>query len=161
MKTTKENSKMIKRVQVYDMDGTIVCSLHRYRTIGDKIDLDYWRANEYRAYDDSLRELATQYKADLADPNCYVIIATARVIRDEDMRFIKDKLGMPDYIISRKDGDSISGGLLKIKGLQKFFNLRNFKNAEWTFYEDNVQYLKAVCDKFNITGVYIPSNQGH
>ncbi len=160
MKTTKEN-KMIKRVQVYDMDGTIVCSLHRYRTIGDKIDLDYWRANEYRAYDDSLRELATQYKADLADPNCYVIIATARVIREEDMRFIKDKLGMPDYIISRKDGDSISGGLLKIRGLAKFFNLRNFKNAEWTFYEDNVNYLKAVCDKFNITGVYIPSNQGH
>ncbi len=161
MKTTKENCKMIKRVQVYDMDGTIVCSLHRYRTIGDKIDLDYWRANEFRAYDDSLRELAAQYKADLADPNCYVIIATARVIRDEDMRFIKDKLGMPDYIISRKDGDSISGGLLKIKGLQKFFNLRNFKNAEWTFYEDNVSYLKAVCDKFNIRGVYVPSNQGH
>ena len=152
---------MIKRVAIYDMDGTIVCSLHRYRAIDNKIDLAYWRANEHKAYNDSLLPLADQYKADLADPSCYVIIATARILRDEDMRFIQDKLGMPNYIISRKEGDNISGGLLKIRGLQKFFNLRNFKNAVYTFYEDNAAYLKAVCDKFNITGVYIPSQQGH
>jgi hypothetical protein len=79
----------------------------------------------------------------------------------EDIRFIEDKLGKPDYMISRKAGDSISGGLLKIRGLQKFFNLKNFKNAAFTFYEDNTTYLKTVCDKFNIRGVYIPSKQGH
>ena len=154
---------MIKRVSIWDMDGTIVDSLHRYRTMpcGSKIDLEYWRENEYRAYDDNLLPLADQYKNDLADSECYVIIATARILRDADMRFINDKLGKPDYIISRKDGDNISGGLLKIRGLAKFFNLRNFKNAVFTFYEDNATYLKAVCDKFNITGVYIPSKQGH
>jgi hypothetical protein len=151
----------IKRVSIYDMDGTIVCSLHRYNTINGKIDLQYWRENEYKAYNDSLLPLANQYKADLADPECYVIIATARVLREPDYKFINDKLGNPDYIISRKDGDSISGGLLKSNGLQKFFNLKNFKNAAFTFYEDNVAYLKHVCDKFNITGVYIPSKQGH
>lgn len=156
---------MIKRVSIYDMDGTIVCSLHRYRTMtkGDKdvIDLQYWRDNEYRAMDDSLLPLAAQYQADLADSSCYVIIATARVLRDADKRFIDEILGQPDYIISRKDGDTISGGLLKINGLAKFFNLRNFKNAAFTFYEDNAQYLKAVCDRFNIRGVYVPSKQGH
>jgi len=155
----------INRVSIYDMDGTIVCSLHRYRTIidenGEKIDLGYWRENEYRAMDDSLLPLAEQYKADLSDENCYVIIATARVLRTADNTFIRDILGEPDYIISRTDGDSISGGKLKINGLTKFFNLNNFKNAEFTFYEDNVSYLKAVCDRFNIRGVYIPSKQGH
>ena len=153
----------INRVSIYDMDGTIVDSLHRYRTMpcGTKIDLQHWRDNEHKAYSDSLLPLAEQYKADLADPNCYVIIATARVIRNEDMRFITDKLGMPDHIISRKEGDNISGSLLKINGLQKFFNLKNFKRAAFTFYEDNVSYLKAVCDKFNIRGVYVPSKQGH
>jgi phosphoglycolate phosphatase-like HAD superfamily hydrolase len=155
----------INRVSIYDMDGTIVCSLHRYRTIidenGEKIDLGYWRENEYRAMDDSLLPLAEQYKADLSDENCYVIIATARVLRTADNTFIRDILGEPDYIISRTDGDSISGGKLKINGLAKFFNLNNFKNAEFTFYEDNAQYLKAVCDRFNIRGVYIPSKQGH
>ena len=155
----------IKRVSIYDMDGTIVCSMHRYRTIvderGERIDLDYWRENEYRASDDSLLPLASQYREDLQDENCFVIIATARVLRDADNAFIRDILGEPDYIISRIDGDTVSGGKLKIAGLTKFFNLKPFRDAEFTFYEDNVQYLKAVCDRFGIRGVYIPSKQGH
>jgi hypothetical protein len=156
------NMAKIKRVQIYDMDGTIVCSLHRYRTIeGIRIDLEYWRENEYRAMDDSLLPLSAQYRMDLLDENCFVIIATARVLREADNEFIRDILGQPDYIISRKSGDIRSGGLLKINGLQKFFNLKNFRDAEITFYEDNVSYLKTVCDKFNIRGVYIPSKQGH
>lgn len=152
----------IKRVQIYDMDGTIVCSLHRYRAVdGIRIDLDYWRDNQDKVMSDSLLPLATQYRADLIDPNCFVIIATARVMGALDYKFVADILGTPDYLISRKEGDTISGGLLKIKGLQKFFNLKSFKDAEITFYEDNIQYLKTVCDKFGIRGVYIPSKQGH
>jgi len=155
----------ITRVSIYDMDGTIVDSLHRYKTIvddnGERIDLDYWRENEYRAMDDSLLPLSQQYKDDLNDENCFVIIATARVLRTADNTFIREILGEPDYIISRRDGDTISGGKLKINGLAKFFNLNNFKSAEFTFYEDNVDYLKAVCDRFDIRGVYIPSKQGH
>ncbi len=164
---TEKDSKMAKinRCSIYDMDGTIVCSLHRYKTIidtnGERIDLDYWRQNEYRAMDDSLLPLAQQYRADLQDENCFVIIATARVLRDTDNQFINEILGEPDYIISRCDGDSTSGGKLKIAGLAKFFNLKSFANAEFTFYEDNTTYLKAVCDRFNIRGVYIPSKQGH
>ena len=155
----------IKRVSIYDMDGTIVCSLHRYKTIiddnGERINLDYWRENEYRAMGDSLLPLAQQYKDDLNDENCYVIIATARVLHTADNTFITEILGDPDYIISRVDGDNVSGSKLKIAGLTKFFNLVSFRDAEFTFYEDNTTYLKAVCDRFNIRGVYIPSKQGH
>ena len=158
----------IKRVSIYDMDGTIVCSLHRYRTIvgdsGERIDLGYWRENEYRAMEDSLLPLAENYKADLKDESCFVIIATARVLRDADNKFITEVLGDPDYIISRVDGDTTSGGTLKCAGLAKLFNVapfNMFKDAEFTFYEDNVDYLKAVCDRFNISGVYVPSKQGH
>lgn len=155
----------INRVAIYDMDGTIVDSSHRYRTIvdenGERIDLDHWRENEYRAMDDGLLPMAEQYKADLADPNCYVIIATARVMHNPDWQFVKEILGEPDYFISRKDGDSQSGKTLKINGLARFFNLMNFRDADFVFYEDNISYLKAVCDRFNIRGVYIPSVQGH
>ena len=151
----------IKRIAIYDMDGTIVCSLHRYATINDKIDLQFWRDNQHLAMNDSLLPLAEQYKKDLADVNCYVIIATARIMGEPDYQFIREILGQPDYIISRKEGDSISGGKLKINGLQKFFNLKNFKNAVAVFYEDNATYLKTVCDHFNISGVYVPSKQGH
>lgn len=157
----------IKKVAVYDMDGTIVCSMHRYRTQknlqgAEVIDLEFWRANELHAFSDSLLPLATQYQKDLADDTVYVIIATARILGMEDMRFIREKLGMPDYIISRSSGDNQSGASLKIKGLQKFFNLVNFPDyRNWVFYEDNAAYLKAVCDTFNIQGVYVPSKQGH
>lgn len=146
------------------MDGTIVCSLHRYRTneSGTAIDLQYWRDNEYRAFDDSLLPLAVEYQADLLDPETYVIIATARVLNEPDMRFIREKLGMPNHIISRRGNDDTrSGKELKIKGLQKFFNLKSFRNAQAVFFEDNATYLKAVCDHFKITGVYVPSLQGH
>jgi hypothetical protein len=150
------------------MDGTIVCSLHRYRTTKTEegrevIDLQYWRDNEHKAYEDDLLPLAEQYQRDLQDPSCYVVIATARVLGEADRRFIADKLGNPDYIISRKDGETTSGGLMKIRGLVKFFNLKNFVEAarNAVFYEDNATYLKAVCDRFSIRGVYVPSRQGH
>jgi len=155
----------IKRVSIYDMDGTIVDSLHRYRTIvddnGERIDLEYWRENEYRAMQDSLLPMAEQYKRDIQDSECYVIIATARVMNEPDWEFVERNLGLPDYFISRPKDSNISGKTLKINGLAKFFNLVNFKDAEFTFYEDNIQYLKAVCDRFNIRGVYVPSKQGH
>lgn len=156
----------IRKVSIYDMDGTIVDSSHRYRgIIGadgiERIDLEYWRANEYRAMDDGLLPLAEQYRAELNDPTVYVIIATARVMSNPDWQFVNEVLGKPDYFISRKSGDNISGSKLKINGLQKFFNLRQFRKADAVFYEDNTSYLKAVCDHFQIRGVYIPSKQGH
>ena len=158
--TTKHTPK--KRIAIYDMDGTIVCSLHRYRTVDDKIDLQYWRDNEYRAMQDSLLPLSAQYFADMADENCFVFIATARILREPAMQFIETVLGKPNAIISRAEGDTRSGGLLKILGLKKLFNLRQFAGiCDIIFYEDNTSYLKAVCDYFNIRGVYIPSKQGH
>lgn len=155
------------RIAIYDMDGTIVDSTHRYRTIIDhngieRIDLQYWRDNEYRAMDDTLLPLAKQYQRDIIDPDCYTIIATARIIRAPDIQFIQNILGMPKYIISRMgDSDTRSGKVLKILGLQKFFNLRQFKPENAVFYEDNMEYLKGVCDHFGIRGVYCPSKQGH
>ena len=155
----------ITRVAIYDMDGTIVDSSARYRTIidenGERIDLEYWVENQHNAMDDELLPMAAQYQQDLQDENCYVIIATARVMNEPDWNFVKTILGEPDYFISRKAGDTQSGKTLKINGLAKFFNLVTFRNAEFIFYEDNVSYLKAVCDKFNIRGVYVPSKQGH
>lgn len=152
---------MIKRLAIYDMDGTIVDSTHRYRTINGKIDLQFWRDNQHKAMQDKLLPLAAQYKADILDPECYVIIATARVMNGPDYQFIDEILGKPDYIISRKPDDNISGATMKINGLTKFFNLKNFRNASAVFYEDNAAYLKAVCDRFKIKGVYVPSEQGH
>ncbi len=136
------------KVSIYDMDGTIVDSSHRYRTITEngitRIDLEYWRANEYRAMDDGLLPLAAQYMQELSDRNTFVIIATARIMNEPDWQFVREVLGMPNYFISRKAGDTQSGKTLKIKGLQRLANLRQFDMSKAVFYEDNMDYLKAV-----------------
>ena len=155
----------MREIAIYDMDGTIVDSSHRYRTVTvdgiTRIDLQHWRDNEYRAMQDGLLPLAEQYRLDLADPAVFTIIATARIMNKPDWQFVNEILGAPDHLISRKPDQVISGAQLKINGLQKFFNLKQFQGVSAVFYEDNVSYLKAVCDKFQIRGVYIPSVQGH
>ena len=151
----------IKKIEVFDMDGVLVCSMHRFKTLENgKIDLDYWRANEYRAGDDTLLPMAAYYQECLSNPEIFVVIATARVLNDPDDVFIRDILGAPDFIISRGKNDTRKGAELKIKGLKKFFNLKPFKNAVVTMYEDNAPQLAAICDYFKIKGVYIPSAQG-
>jgi hypothetical protein len=156
----------ISKIRVYDMDGTIVCSMHRYRTkIEDgkeKIDLEYWRENEFRALEDKLLPMAEQYKRDILDPSVFTVIATARVLNEPDLTFIRDTLGEPDYIISRPSGFTGSGAKMKLSGLRKLLNLKQFHGiTDIIFYEDNVSYLKTVCDALGIMGVYIPSKQGH
>lgn len=156
-----------KRIRVWDMDGTIVCSLHRYKTIIcmdgiERIDLQYWRDNEYRAMEDSLLPMAAEYQKALECPDTYNIIATARVLNAPDWEFINTVLGKPNHVISRAANDTRSGGLLKILGLKKIFALKQYQGiSDIVFYEDNATYLKTVCDYFGIQGVYIPSKQGH
>jgi hypothetical protein len=151
------------KIFIYDMDGCIVNSLHRYRVKDNgKIDLQYWRDNEYRTMQDTLLPLAEQYQEQLLDDNCYVIIATARIVDELSMQFIKEILGMPDKIIGRKCSSDLRGGAeLKINGLRYLKNLKQFKNAEKHYFEDNTDYLRDVCDFLDCHGTYIPSKQGH
>ena len=157
----------MKKIRIFDMDGCIVCSLHRYRTIVspdgiERIDLAHWRENEHRAMDDGLLPMSATYRACLADPATYTVIATARVLHKPDRDFIARTLGEPDHIISRAADDSRSGGLLKVLGLRRLFALKQFKALDdIVFFEDNISYLKTVCDEFGIQGVYVPSRQGH
>lgn len=160
----------MKRIRIYDMDGTIVCSLHRYRTImcedgAERIDLQYWRDNQHKALDDSLLPFHEQYKQDKECPDTFTVIATARVMNTADWQMVGEKVGAPDHFISRAANDSRSGGLLKILGLKRLFALKQFHGiSDIVFYEDNASYLKTVCDYFadkGMTGVYRPSQQGH
>ena len=155
---------MFKEIHIYDMDGTIVCSMHRFKTLDNgKIDLQYWIDNctPEKVALDSLLPLATQYKAQISDPAVYVVIATARVMAESDYNFIRDNLGMPNKIISRNGRtDSRKGADMKIAGLRYLKNLKQFAKIPKTFYEDNKDYLFPVADFLNATPVFIPSKQG-
>ncbi len=155
---------MIREIHIYDMDGTVVCSLHRFRTLDNgKIDLAHWIENctPENIAKDSLLPLAEQYKKHLADPEVYVVIATARVLSWADMDYIKNVLGMPNKIVSRDGrGDKRKGADMKIAGLRFLNNLKQFKNTTRHFYEDNIEYLYPVAKAIGATPHYIPSKQG-
>jgi hypothetical protein len=158
---------MIKQIHIYDIDGTLVDSTHRYRTIlkadgSLAIDFPYWFKNQRLAAGDSLLPLAAQYQAQLADPSIYVIAATARCMVPAETAHIVDVLGWPDHMIQRASGDNRSGALLKVLGLNKLFSLKQFANIKKRFfYEDNKDYLKAVSEAHNCTPIYIESKQGY
>jgi len=155
---------MIKEIHIYDMDGTIVSSLHRFKTGSNgKIDLPYWIENctPEKIAQDTLLPLAEQYQAQLLDPEIYVMIATARVIETADYNYIRDVLGLPDKIISRDGrGDTRKGADMKIHGLRFLKNLKQFQSAAIHFYEDNKDYLYPVSDFLGATAHFIPSKQG-
>ena len=157
---------MIKQISVYDMDGTVIDSSHRYKTqIGadgvERIDLQYWIDNEHKTLGDSLLPMAKQFKDDMKNPEVFVIIATARIWCDLSKEFAARE-GLAGHVIARKDrNDNRGGAELKISGINKLLGLKQFKNAKIKVFEDNVNYLKTLCDRFDAIGVYVPSVQGH
>ena len=158
----------LNKIHVYDMDGTIVDSSHRYQTAscGTRIDLEHWIANDIPEMIalDSLLPMAEEYKRDLQDESVYVIIATARACNEGDANylFIERVLGKPDKFIHREGRNDERGGAeLKIQAIKPLLNLKQFRNCAIHVFEDNIDYLKKLCDSFNGLGTYIPSKQGH
>jgi hypothetical protein len=130
---------------------------------GTRIDLEHWIENctPEQIWKDEPLPTAELYKRLLDHPEHYVIIATARVCQQADHDSIAFKLGKPQKFISRKKGDHQSGVTLKLNPLKRLLNLKQFKNAAITMYEDNLAYLNGVGDAIGAKKVYIESQQGH
>jgi hypothetical protein len=156
---------MIKFIDVFDCDGVLLNSLHRYRTAkcGTRIDLEYWIENctPEKIMADEPLPFAEYYKKCLLDMEHYVIIATARNCQQADYDVIAQKLGTPQHFICRKAGDHQSGVTLKLNGLKRLLGLKQFQNAAITLFEDNMAYLNGVGDAIGAQKVFIQSEQGH
>ena len=159
------------QLHVFDIDGVLLDSTHRYKTIqtenGEKLDLNHWRKNEKHCKRDKPLELAEKYKKLLNQKNAYVIIATSRIIKRNDYRLIKVKLGLPHAIVSRNN-NAQKGGHLKLNGVLSVMDKANLYNIKKiNIYEDNIDYLKVIADglrnALNIqpNAHYIVSSQGH
>lgn len=160
---------MLKSLHVFDLDGCVIDSSHRYRSMLvdgiEKIDLDYWRENctPAKIMADSLLPMAKHYKTLMDDVSAYVVVATARVMQEADFLSLTMLLGGADHIIHRRGiNDNRRGAVLKAAGLRKLLSLKGLARIkERHFYEDNVDYLVPVCREFNMLGHYVPSGQGH
>jgi len=159
----------MKKLAIYDMDGTIVCSQHRYRAENNKIDLDFWIENAIpdKIEKDSLLPHSYQYFKDLADMDTILIIATARTMQKNDANFqyISENLGNPNYIVHRQKNDTRKGVDLKTSGIMDC--VKNLADIETiTIYEDNQEYLQGMTEFFEaknkmVYPVFVPSDQGH
>ena len=126
----------MKRIHIYDLDGVLVDTSHRYRNLENgTIDLTYWleNARPEKIALDTLLPLAAQYKADLTDPDTYVVICTARQAQQADFDYIANRLGNPNKIIYRPTGNMEADAKLKRRGLCKLLNLRQFQNITRKF----------------------------
>lgn len=138
---------MFKAIHIYDVDGVLVDSSHRYRNKADgSIDLEYWfeNATAENIAKDSLLPMAEQYKADLDNPEIYTVICTSRAAQKADFEFIKARLGMPNKLIVRPIGNMEADSILKRRELCKLLNLRQFKKMARRFWDDNIRNLDAV-----------------
>lgn len=130
---------------------------------GTKIDLQHWIDNECLTMDDSLLPLIDQFRALVESDEDYVIIATARIWCELSEKYAIENDINPAIILARRDRlDKRGGAALKIQGVKRLLNLKQFQGVEEIHvYEDNISYLKEMCDTLGGKGHYFPSKQGH
>ena len=162
-----KNLQKIRHLNIFDLDGVLLCSKHRYRVDKEtqKIDLEHWRANAHRSLlDKPIPAMADIYRGLIKDSSHFVIIATSRIMAAYDYAHIAESLGSPDALISRIHNGQ-KGSTLKIKGIERIIqdcNLQHVRNSDMHIWEDNPEYLTAMLKHFHGShGHLIQSEQGH
>ena len=138
--------KMQKPIYIFDLDGTVVDSSHRFTgTAEGKVDLAKWIEDSTREniFKDSLLPLAKFMKA-LMKANQNVWICTARNMSKDDFDFLAENGIKAKTILCRKDGDHRADAEMKTAKLKRLFNLKQFQNAEKIMFDDNKSIQKEM-----------------
>jgi phosphoglycolate phosphatase-like HAD superfamily hydrolase len=90
---------------IFDLDGTIICSKHRYRSLENGgIDLPYWIQSNTRenCFKDTVLPAIRTIRSDYKN-GCNIIICTARVLSKWDFEFF-DFMNIPfHHMLDRRD----------------------------------------------------------
>ncbi len=134
--------------KIWDLDGTVIDSSHRYSTLANgDIDLPRWIADNTRENiaNDSLLPLARLMRSNYQQGDI-VIICTARVLGVWDHVFLADHGIKAHFILSRALGDNRGDAEMKRSKLLALFSDLNIPFARWTrnatFYDDNMGVLE-------------------
>jgi len=150
---------MIKRVSIWDLDGTVICSAHRYRNLpdGKTIDLDYWIKNSTpeKIKLDKLLPLVETMQGDIVNKDCYTVVCTARVCQDADYDYVRDNIGTVDKFLSRPFGNREQDAKLKIKQLRWLTTLKQFVSLPKAMFEDNPHNVQAIGAALNIEMIHV------
>ena len=136
------------RVVIYDLDGTVIDSSHRIRLHENgSLDLEHWKQNSTRdmIFQDSLLPLYWQLVDDYKNGNI-VVICTARNLGKYDWEYLHSMGIYYDYVISRPENVNTVDHVLKANQLGWLFRFKQFKDLAKSFYDDNLNNLKAVSE---------------
>lgn len=157
---TGKRIEKFKTIHVFDLDGVLVDTAHRYRNKPDgTIDLVYWLENRTaeKIAQDTLLPHAENYFKSNADPEIYTIICTSRIYNILDIEFIVGYLGAPNKLIMRPENELGGDAVLKLRQLQRIFNLRQFKNLPAFLWEDNPKNISTLQHMFT-SCFFVPSH---
>lgn len=156
---------MYKRIHIYDLDGVLVDSTHRFRLLPNgEPDIDYWFANHTseNILKDKILPMVKQFRADCLDPDIYTIVLSVRTAHPADYAFIVSYLGEPQdiFLVGESGPPVILAHLHKIKLLRKVLQVKKLCDLPVKFFEDNLRTIAAVQEALQIECVYVQSSQG-
>ena len=132
---------------VYDLDGTLIDSSHRYRNKPcGSIDLEYWFANATpeNIAKDKLKPLVNKFRRHAMESSADVIICTARTMSDADYDFLEEHGLHIVPCLSREPGDNRSDADIKEELIDAYLDLFHHKCIDDTrviVYEDNLSVI--------------------
>ena len=135
---------------IFDLDGTTINSTHRH---GDGTLTDWQKnATPENIANDSLLPLAKGWKQ-IDRKRHTIAVMTARVMSIHDHKFLSDNGLFPDYIYSRKSGDTTPDDILKKRMI---FQLRHdmqtslaWLRANTYFFDDN-KMVRDIMKRYGI-----------
>jgi len=113
---------MLKTLNIFDLDGTVIDSSHRRKYNADgTLDINAWRkCTRESIMRDSLLPLASVMR-ELIASNKMVAICTARVLGKADWEYLEMHQILPRIIISRIEGDTTPDAEFKTRELKWSF----------------------------------------
>ena len=141
---------------ILDIDGTVVCSLHRKLTRADgSLDLEHWVENctaEKIAQDTLLPLAETMRKAYYSGIHT-VIVCTARVLSDADYSFFLEHNLPYHFMLDRPEGCNMADSDLKDIQLRIFAHNQGISWAKFASqsvcFDDN----HSVLDRMKLSGI--------
>jgi len=154
---TRKHKNPIRFVAIFDLDETVIDSRHRTPNNADgTLNLDAYRANHNaeNVAKDTLLPLAKVMQT-AQDSGAYVIVLTARDMRQFDYDFLKmhglayDKIMSRDTVRSESHYNE-SDGVYKEKWIRPFLNLKQFASKPVVMFEDAAPVKSALRKYFPV-----------